>query len=84
VASLAEGRVYTGQQALDVKLVDKLGNFTDSVDLAADLAKISGEPKLIYYREENFFLQFGSGAVKMLGLGEGIFPDRGGLVEYKL
>jgi protease-4 len=84
VASLAEGRVYTGQQALDVKLVDKLGNFTDSIDLAADIAKMSGEPKLIYYREENFFLQFGSGAVKMLGLGDGIFPDRGGLVEYKL
>ena len=85
VASLAEGKVYTGQQALDVKLVDKLGNFTDSVDLAADLAKIKGEPKLIYYREENFFLQFGSGAVKMLGLGNGIFPDRGGgLAEYKL
>ena len=84
VSSLAEGKVYTGQQALDVKLIDKLGNFTDSIDLAADLANISGEPKLIYYREENFFLQFGSGAVKMLGLGNGIFPDRGGLVEYKL
>ncbi len=84
VASLAEGKVYTGKQALDAKLVDKLGNFTDSVDLVSSLAKISGEPKLVYYREENFFLQFGSGALKMMGLGNGIFPDRGGLVEYKL
>jgi protease IV len=83
-SALAEGKVYTGKQALDLKLVDKLGNFTDSVDLAAEMAKIPGEPKLIYYRENNFFLQFGSGAVKMLGLGNGIFPDQGGLVEYKL
>lgn len=84
VASLAEGKVYTGKQAQDVKLVDKLGNFTDSVDFASSLAKIPGEPKLIYYRDENFFLHFGGGALKMMGLGNGIFPDRGGLVEYKL
>jgi protease-4 len=83
VASLAEGKVYTGKQALDVKLVDKLGNFTDSVNLAADMANIPGEPKLVYYRDENIFLRFGGGALKMMGLGSGIFPDRGGLVEYK-
>jgi ClpP class serine protease len=69
---------------MDLKLVDKLGNFTDSVDLAAETAKISGEPKLIYYRENNFLFQLGGNAVKMMGLGNGIFPDRGGLVEYKL
>lgn len=85
VGSLAEGRVYTGSQALEKKLVDKLGNFTDSVNLAANLAKIQGEPKLVYYREENFLFQLGLGAVKMLGLGNGIFPNRsGGLAEYKL
>jgi protease-4 len=83
-SNLAEGKVYTGQQAMDLKLVDKLGNFTDSVDLAAETAKISGEPKLIYYRENNFLFQLGGNAVKMMGLGNGIFPDRGGLVEYKL
>jgi len=85
VGGLAEGRVYTGSQALDKKLVDNLGNFSDSVDLAAKLAKIQGEPKLVYYREENFFFQLGQGAVKALGLGNGIFPNRsGGLSEYRL
>lgn len=85
VAGLAEGRVYTGSQALDKKLVDKLGNFTDSVYFAAELAGIKGEPKLVYYREEGFMFQFGQGAVKMLGLGDGMFPDRGGgLAEYRL
>jgi protease-4 len=85
VASLAEGRVYTGSQAKNVKLVDELGNFTDSVHLAADMTNIMGEPKLIYYREENFMFLLGSNAVKMLGLGDGIFPDQGlGLAEYKM
>lgn len=85
VAQLAEGKVYTGSQALDVKLVDRLGNFSDSVDIAADLAGINGEPKLVYYREENFWFNFGSGAVKMMGLGDGILPSRStGLAEYKL
>jgi protease IV len=84
VASLAEGKVYTGSQAMDVKLVDKMGNFTDSVNLASEMAKLSGEPELVYYRQQNMFLQLGGGAVKMLGLGNGIFPDQGGLVEYKL
>jgi len=85
VASLAEGRIYTGDQALDKKLIDETGNFTDAVDMAADLAGINGEPSLVYYREDNFFLNFGQETVKMLGLGGGIFPARsGGLAEYKL
>ncbi len=85
VAKLAEGRVYTGNQAKEAKLVDELGNFTDAVDLAAELAKIKGEPRLVYYREQNFFFGMGEGAVKMLGLENGLFGGpKGGLAEYKL
>jgi ClpP class serine protease len=86
VAAIAEGRVYTGSQALDKKLVDKLGSFSDAVDTAAELAKIPGEPVLVNYREENpFWQQFGLGAIRMLGLEKGLFPQNsGGLVEYKL
>jgi len=85
VASIAGGRIYTGAQALDKKLVDKLGNFTASVDLAADLAKISGEPKLVYYREESFLSQLGLGAMNMLGIEGGLFNNRpAGLAEYRL
>ncbi len=84
VYALAEGKVYTGNQAMDVKLVDKMGNFTDSVKLAADMAKINGEPQLVYYRDENALFNLGMGTVKALGLGNGIFPDRGGLAEFKL
>jgi protease IV len=43
VEALAEGRVYTGQQALEVGLVDRLGTLDDAIDEAKKLAKIAAE-----------------------------------------
>ena len=40
VDSLAQGRVWSGKQALQLKLVDRLGNIQDAVDCAAGLAKL--------------------------------------------
>lgn len=41
VDSIGQGRVWTGQQALGIGLVDKLGNLEDAVAYAAKLAKLS-------------------------------------------
>ncbi len=41
IEDMAGGRVYTGQQALDLGLVDKLGGFEDAVSEAADRAGIA-------------------------------------------
>jgi protease-4 len=46
---LADGRVYTGRQALDLGLVDRLGNLPDAIKLAAQLGGIEGEPRIIEY-----------------------------------
>ena len=40
VKAIAEGRVWTGEQALGIKLVDKLGNLNDAIKAAAKLAKV--------------------------------------------
>lgn len=48
VLALADGRIFSGRQALEEGLVDALGNFQDAVDVAAELGKISGEPRLVY------------------------------------
>lgn len=48
---LADGRVYTGRQAYEVKLVDILGDFQDAVDLAGEMGKIGKDPKIIKVRE---------------------------------
>jgi protease-4 len=47
VASIADGRIFTGEQAREVKLVDKLGTLQDAIDEAGKLAGIKGEPQLI-------------------------------------
>lgn len=47
IQALADGRVFTGRQAKEAKLVDELGNLEDAIQLAADLAGIEGEPKVV-------------------------------------
>jgi len=47
VRSLADGRVFTGRDAKERKLIDEIGNFQDAVDHTAKLAGISGKPRLI-------------------------------------
>ena len=47
VRSLADGRVFTGRDARERKLIDDIGNFQDAVDLTAKLAGISGKPRLL-------------------------------------
>ena len=47
VRAVADGRVFTGRDALERKLVDEVGNFQDAVDTTAKLAGISGKPNLI-------------------------------------
>ncbi len=48
---LAQGRVYTGRQALENGLVDRLGTLKDAVDAVRDMADIpaSAEVKLVHY-----------------------------------
>jgi protease-4 len=57
VRELADGRVYTGQKALELGLVDALGYQRDAVSKAAELAGIEGEPRLIHYKDEATFFE---------------------------
>jgi protease-4 len=50
VLGFADGRVYSGQQALALKMVDELGGLDAAVEGAAKLAGIRGKPKRIYPR----------------------------------
>jgi protease IV len=52
VQNLADGRVYSGEQALGLGLVDQLGNFQDAIALAAEKAGITGEPRVIRARAQ--------------------------------
>ncbi len=46
-AGLADGRVFTGEQAVANGLADTLGTYEDAVTLAAEMAGIKGQPSLV-------------------------------------
>ncbi len=48
--ALADGRIFTGRQAKEAKLVDELGDLEDAIQLAADVVGIEGEPKVVETR----------------------------------
>ena len=48
VERIADGRVFTGEEALDLKLVDRLGNLDDAVTVAAKMAGVRGRPGTLY------------------------------------
>jgi len=52
MTKLADGRIYTGESALSLNLVDKLGNLDDAVEWAGELAGIDGKIKTIYPEED--------------------------------
>ena len=47
VRKLADGRVFTGQEARENGLVDELGTYQDAIDAAASMAGISGDPRIL-------------------------------------
>ncbi|MEK6656015.1 MAG: signal peptide peptidase SppA [Nitrospirota bacterium] len=50
VKELADGRIFTGRQAKELKLVDELGTMQDAINITARLAGIKGEPGIIEKR----------------------------------
>ncbi|MEJ2697326.1 MAG: signal peptide peptidase SppA [Candidatus Sulfobium sp.] len=47
VRKIADGRIFSGEQAMKIGLVDQLGSLEDAVRTAARLAGISGEPQVV-------------------------------------
>lgn len=84
----ADGRVLSGTQALNLGLVDELGDFDDTVDRALEIAHISNA-NLVEYRERydlsNFLSMFGESGKShdiKLDLGMDIPKLRAGLPYF--
>jgi protease-4 len=56
IRPLADGRIFSGQQAKDLGLIDTLGNLEDAIAMAAEIAGITGEPEIIYPEKKRFSL----------------------------
>jgi protease-4 len=50
VDSIADGRIFSGEKALEIGLVDRLGNFEDAIEWAGRMGGIKGKIKAVYHR----------------------------------
>jgi protease-4 len=52
VLRLADGRIFTGEQAIKLGLIDRLGNLQDAISMTGEMVGIEGEPKVIYPKKK--------------------------------
>lgn len=52
VSSIADGRIFSGRRALEMGLVDSMGNLEVAIRRAAELAGIDGDPSVVYPPED--------------------------------
>ena len=52
IKKIANGKVWTGEQALGLKLIDQLGDFQDAIKDTAKSVGISGEPTIVKPEKE--------------------------------
>ena len=58
VEVLADGRIFTGQQAKDVLLVDELGDLHQAIKLAADMSGMKEHPYVVETQKPFSFREF--------------------------
>ncbi|MBF0338783.1 MAG: signal peptide peptidase SppA [Nitrospirae bacterium] len=52
VSGIADGRIFTGKQALELGLIDKIGTLQDAIREAADMVGIKGEPQIVTKKDD--------------------------------
>ena len=68
VKKIADGRIFTGEQALKAGLIDELGSLEDAVQTAAKLSGIKGEPVVISKKERFSLINLLRGPKELLGI----------------
>jgi protease IV len=79
VKAIANGKVWTGEQALSMKLIDNLGDFEAAVSDTAKSVGISGEPTLVRPEKDRRTL-----LDLMLGDVSKYLPDREKMLEQQV
>jgi protease-4 len=69
INQIADGRIFSGHQALEIGLIDKIGNLEDAINEAAKLAGIKEKPVVVEIKKEQPLIR------KILGSNlQGIIP----------
>ena len=83
VVELADGRIFSGKQALESKLLDRLGNLPDAIQIAGELAGIEGKPKVIRKEKRTSLFEQLVGIEQMPALDE-MFSPPGVTFRYQM
>ncbi len=67
IVEIADGRIFSGNQALGLGLVDFLGTQEEAVKYAAEKAGLKGEPVVIYEKKKISFIGYLSGSEETEG-----------------
>lgn len=79
VLAFADGRIYSGQQAQALKMVDELGGYEDAIEAAAKLANIPGRPKIVYPRRKFSFRDLMENRLSLGGAAGQLLPALSGI-----
>lgn len=79
VKKLADGRIYTGTEAEQNKLIDSVGYREEAIGKAKELARIDSAKVVTYQRRNNIFQSFFESQAK----NPAIIPDRDTLMQYR-
>jgi protease IV len=56
VLAIADGRVFTGEKAVEIGLADTIGTYEDAISIAADMGGIQGRPTIVRERKRRSVL----------------------------
>jgi len=56
MGELADGRIYSGEEALELGLIDRMGNLEDAIEWAGRLGGIEGDVSAVYIKENKLSL----------------------------
>lgn len=57
IVEIADGRIFSGQQAFERNLVDELGDLQDAIKRAGELGGIKGEPRIVKRRRRKSLME---------------------------
>ncbi len=84
VRAIADGRIFTGEQAMKLKLIDRLGTLQDAIEEAGRLTGITGEPRIIKPPKKRHPLLDMLVEETAAKVGNLVRPERGLSINYEM
>ncbi len=82
VLKIADGMIFSGEKAVSLGLIDRIGTLKNAIELAAEEAGIEGEPEVVYPSPPSVWRQLARGEFSMTDMFRGTIPPEGVRAMY--